>query len=127
MTYQVVSPKVQDDSLFFAEHQVWSFSADGSVRNIASTKPQRISEIMALFKTMPQQTTFQFAKDGVLFIQRSQADRDVIIVSFVTEDLSAALRAGAPLLKKGELILSYLGAAQQPSMQRYLTPLAASD
>ena len=68
MTYQVVSSKVKDDSLFFAEHQVWSFSTDGYARNIASTKPQRISEIMALFKTMPQQTTFQFAKDGVLFI-----------------------------------------------------------
>lgn len=118
--YQMVSPTVSHDSLFFAEHQVWSFSADGVVKNVASTKPFDEAELPILLRFMPQSVHFKLERDGVLTIERSPTGRDLIVISVMTSDTQTPLRPDAPLLKQSDLLLSYMTPQREPYMQRFL-------
>lgn len=120
MTYQVVGPPIKSDDLFFADYQIFEFFDDGYVKHVTSTKSLDVEDVKMYLETMPRQTTYSFVADGLLVIDRSQHDVDNIIISVITEDMIEPLRDGAPLLKKGNLILSYLNPNNQLYMQRYL-------
>lgn len=120
MYYQVVRPSVKNESLFFSDYQFFKFFEDGYVVNIASTKKLDTKDVNMYINTMPKKTTYRFIADGLLEINRSQRDFDSIMISIITADMTAFLREGAPLLKKGDLILSYLDPDKKLYMQRYL-------
>lgn len=69
---------------------------------------------------MPKQTTFSFLKEGVLEVKRLPQDQDFMIISKMIEDMTGSLEPGAPVLKKGQLILSYLTPSNKLYMHRYL-------
>ena len=119
MTYQTVRPGMNTDSLFFADYQILQFSEDDYVKNLASIKRPDPEDVKMLLSAMPKTTTFSFVADGLLIVERSPQDISNIVISIITEDMGQPLRKGAPLLKKGELILSYLDPAKQLYMQRY--------
>lgn len=120
MAYQVVRPSVKNDSLFFADYQFFRFFDNGYVLNLAMTKQLDNEDVRMYLETMPRGTTYSFVADGLLVINRSQNDFDNIMISVITEDMTEPLRSGTPLLKKGNLILSYLDADKKAYMQRYL-------
>jgi hypothetical protein len=120
MAYQAVRSDVSSDSLFFADYQVIKFLDDGYVKNVASTKALGASDVRMYLDKTPKKTTYSFFGDGMLVISRSQKDFDNIVVSIITENMKEPLREGAPLLKKGDLILAYFDPSKQVYMQRYL-------
>lgn len=120
MTYQVVGPSVKSDSMFFADYQVFKFFDDGYVKNLTATEQLDAEDIKMYLETIPRKTAYSFVADGLLEINRSQNDFDNIMISVITEDMMELLRDGAPLLKKGDLILSYLDPDKKLYMQRYL-------
>ncbi len=119
MTYQLVRPGLDTDSLFFADNQILKFAADGYVKNITSTKTITKEVAKVYLETMPKRTTFLFAGDGLLIIERSKEDLDNIVISIITKDMKKPLRDGAPVLKKGELLLSYIDSNKKLYMQRF--------
>lgn len=120
MVYQVIQPEYRSDSLFFSNYQMWEFSDDGFVKNIASTKPQKLAETLSAFTTMPKKTAFSFTKKGYMVIKRSYKDTDTIIISLMNQDMAKSIRPNAPVLEEGDLILSYLGPENRVYMQRFL-------
>jgi len=124
MAYQVVRPSVKTDSLFFAGFQIFEFFKDGYVKNLAASKDLDIEKTKMYLEAMPRKTTYSFAADGLLVINRSLNDFDNIMISVITDDITEPLRKGAPLLKKGDLILSYLDPDKKPYMQRYLRKIS---
>lgn len=130
LVYQVVSPNVSQDSLFFSKHQQWFFSPDGYVKNVAADEKHAArvpdeSELSIALQTLPKRTRFKFLKEGWLMIERSPTDTDWIAVSIMIGDMETSLRRGAPLLKKGDLVFSYLTPENQPYMQRFLRRVPA--
>ena len=118
MYYQTHKDVSARNTLFFAPHQRFEFHEDGYVKNLASTKPFD-PIILATLSKAPKSTRFNFVKPGVLTITRSVNDGDRIIVSVIIKDMESSLTPGAPLLKSGDLILSYLTPQKQLYMQRY--------
>ncbi len=123
MIYQTVSPLFRDKSLFFADYQIFEFSADGYVKNIASKKKLERKKIISLLQRMPKSTVYGFADKGVLIVERSKKDLDNIVILIVEDDFKKSLRFMAPLLKTGDLVLSYLDRNENLYMQRYLRRL----
>ncbi|MFH1093638.1 MAG: hypothetical protein V1739_05745 [Candidatus Omnitrophota bacterium] len=120
MIYQTVSPLFIDKSLFFASYQIFDFSENGYVKNIASNNKLEKKKINSLFQRMPQGTVYGFMDEGLLIIERSKKDSDNIAIFIAVADFKKNLRSGAPLLKKGDLIFSYLDDKKNLFMQRYL-------
>ncbi len=120
MTYQVVRPTIMNDSLFFAKFQLFDISNDGFVKNLTSKNILNEEVIQNLFENMPVKTRYLFSADGFLNISRSDRDVDSIVISIIEKNLLTPLRKDAPILKKGNLILSYLDPDQKLYMQRYL-------
>jgi hypothetical protein len=127
MTYQIVNPKIKNSSLFFAEYQVFNFDNDGYVKNVASKDKISAKDIKIFIETMPKKSTYSFIDDGLLVIKRSEKDADNIVISIITQDMQNPVRQGAPLMKKGDLILSYLDLNKQLYMQRFLRKLELPD
>ena len=123
MIYQTVSPLFMDKSLFFAEYQIFEFSEDGFVKNLESKKRHKNEEISYLLENMPKSSVYGFIEEGVLIIERSKKDFDNIAVSIAIEDFKKELRSAAPLLRKGDLIVSYRDRKKNLYMQRYLRAL----
>ena len=121
MTYQTVSPLFRDNSLFFANYQIFQFSEDGYVKNIASNKRQETGKINFLLQKIPQGSIYSFVGEGRVIIKRSKKDVDNILVSIAVDDFKKILRSRAPLLNKGEIIVSYLDPKDNLYMQRYLS------
>ena len=120
MVYQAVDPRIKDESPFFYDDQVWVFSTDGYVKNVAMS-PGSTEDKSVYLNTMPKTATFSFPKPGLLKIERQPQDIDQIFVSVINKDVSIPIRPGSPLLQKGDLILSYMRASKKnPYMQRYL-------
>ncbi len=122
MVYQRHGKVPAADSLFFARHQRFHFTADGFVQNMASQKPMDPAILAALDKA-PRTTRFEFTKPGIMTVVRSPRDRDWIVISVITADLKRSLAPNAPLLKRGDLILAYLTPQRQAYMHRYLRRL----
>lgn len=123
MCYQTVHPSLKAQaewSPFFADNQFFRFFEDGHVSNITSTPKLDPKEMQMMIDAMPKNTTYKFIADGVLEINRSPIDHDNIMISVITADMAIPMQEGAPLLKKGDLILSYLDPNKQLYMQRYL-------
>lgn len=125
MTHQLVRPGMNTNSLFFANFQILQFSEDGYVKNYASTKRSDSETVEMYLSTMPKQSTFSFVADGLLVIERSPQDFSNIAISIITENMDEPLRKNSPLLKKGDLILSYLDPRKQLYMQRYFRKIGA--
>jgi hypothetical protein len=120
MTYQTVRPSIKNNSLFFADYQVFCFLNNGFAKNVASTAQLNSQDVKMYLQTMPEKTTYSFVADGLLIIERSQQDFDNIVISIITDNITEKLQADAPLLEKGDLILTYLDPNKKPYMQRYL-------
>ena len=123
MFYQIVDPQIKTDSLYFADYQLFKFFEDGYVKNFTSTKKIEYKNDKIYLESAPKKTTFSFVAEGLLIIERSRQDFDNIAISIIAEDLEYPLRKDAPLLKKGDLILSYIiikGQERRVYMQRYL-------
>ena len=123
MIYQTVSPLFKDKSLFFANYQIFQFFEDGYVKNVASKKRLQREDISSLLERLPKSTAYSFVDDGQLIIERSNKNFDNMVVSIAVDDLEKALRSGAPLLKKGDLVVSYFDGNKNLYMQRYLRRL----
>ena len=119
MVYQTVSPLFMNDSLFFADFQILRFSGDDHVKNIASKKRLKRGEVDFLLERMPKNTVYGFIEAGLLVVERSKEDFDNLVVSITEKDFTKPLRFRAPLLKKGDLIVSYLDGKKNLYMQRY--------
>ncbi|MCG2711783.1 MAG: hypothetical protein L6416_05625 [Candidatus Omnitrophica bacterium] len=126
MYYQSVSPLFLDKSLFFATYQIFEFCEDGCFKNFASKKKPKLEKINSLLQSIPRSTVYSFSGEGLLVIERSRKDFDNIIVSIAVDDFQNALRYMAPLLKKGDLIVSYRDLDKNMYMQRYLRRLNLS-
>ena len=126
MIYQTVSPLFRDKSLFFANHQIFEFSEDGYVKNIASNKKLERKEISSLLQRMPKSTVYGLVDGGLLIIERSKKDLDNIVISIAVDDFKKSLRFMAPLLRKGDMIVCYLDRKKNLYMQRYLRRLNRS-
>lgn len=126
MTYQTVSPLFNDKSLFFADYQIFQFFEDGFVKNIASKKRLKTEEISRLLQKSPKLITYEFIGKGLLIIERSKNNFDDIAISITVYDFNKKLRSTAPLLKRGDLIVSYRDREQNLYMQRYLRRLDLS-
>ncbi|MCK4994035.1 MAG: hypothetical protein KAS13_03175 [Candidatus Omnitrophica bacterium] len=123
MTYQTVSPLFKDKSLFFANHQIFQFFEDGYVKNISSKKRLAPEKVSHLLQSMPKSNMYGVVDNGMLIIERSKHDLDVIAISIAIDDFKKALRSAASVLKKGDLIVSYRDPNQNLYMQRYLRRL----
>ncbi len=123
MIYQTVSPLFKDKSDFFADYQVFEFFEDGYVKNIASKKRIERQKISFLLQRMPKSNVYYFTGDGLILMQRNQKDFDNIAISIAEDDFKKPLRSMAPLLKAGDLIVSYLDSKKIMYMQRYLRRL----
>ncbi len=119
MVYQKHGKVPAADSLFFARHQRFQFTADGRARNLASVRPFD-AVILSVWENAPLSTRFRFSKPGVMNVVRSPRDQDWIVISVITADLKKALVPDAPLLKKGDLILAYMTPEKRVYMHRYL-------
>lgn len=121
MIYQTVDPQIKNESPFFYDDQTWIFFEDGYVKNVASNKLMSEDDRALYFNTMPKTTKFSFLKDGLLEIVRNPKDVDIIYISIVTSNMEQSLRPGAPLLERGDLVLSYMHPSKKSSyMQRFL-------
>ncbi len=120
MNYQIINPKMTKNSLFFANVQIFEFDADNFVKNIASNKNIKSNEIVKYLKAMRKTAKYSFVDDGLLEIKRSKGKFDNIVISIITADMKTAIRPGAPLMKRGDLILSYLDRNKKLYMQRIL-------
>lgn len=124
MIYQLVNPGVKKRSPnFFVDHQVFEFRQDGSIKNISWSKPfddARAKTMLEESWEQPIRTKYAFIDAGYLVVERSEQDQDRIIISRITKDLLEPLRPGAPLLRKDELILTYILRDNEPYMQRVL-------
>lgn len=124
MYYQTVSPLFRDNSLFFADYQIFQFWEDGYVKNIASRERLEPEKIVALLQMMPKNTAYGFVNEGVLIIERPEGDIDNIQISIAVADFNKKLRYYAPLIEKGDLIVSYFDNKKNLYMQRYLRRVA---
>lgn len=127
MSYQIINPKMTNNSLFFANFQVFDFDENNFVKNIASKKNLKDIEISQYFESMSKTVEYSFTDDGLLEIKRSKRDFDNIVISIITTDMKTALRDGAPLMKKGDLIMTYLDQHKQLYMQRFLSRMTLPD
>lgn len=123
MNYQMVNQRLADKSLFFADFQVFDFSIDNFFRNISARNDIPLKEIKNQFKTMPKTIGYRFIEPGILELIISEKVTDTIVISVITNDMKSAVRLKAPIMKKGDLIVSYLDANKQVYMQRFLTRL----
>ena len=119
MLYQRVDPAIKTGSLFFADFQVFQFLNNGYFKNIASTGSPEKAAVKIYLETMPQKTTYTFVADGLLVIDRSENDFDNIAISIAVLDMGRPLLPEAPLLKKGDLLLTYLDPQKKPYLHRY--------
>jgi len=123
MIYQTVSPLFKDKSLFFANYQIFEFSSDGYVKNISSNRKLERKKIVSLLKSMPKSSVYGFVNEGMLIIEHSKKDLDNLVIYIAEDDFKKSLRSMAPLLRKGDLIVSYLDRNKNLYMQRYLRRL----
>jgi len=119
MFYQKVRPMRGDDAPLPTGHQYFEFSENGRVKNIVSLDPLTPEEIKVQLKKEPGKTRYAIEGGGVINIIRSGEDRDNIMISVVMKDLDEPLGEGAPLLKKGDLVLTYRDFLKRPYMRRY--------
>jgi len=119
MTYQTVSPLFKDKSSFYQNFQIIEFSRDGYFKNIPSKKFINEDRVKGLLKEIPKSTTYSFINNGVVLIQGSRNNFMKIMISIANEDLDEPIRQKAPLIKKGELVVSYVDANNNMYMQRY--------
>jgi hypothetical protein len=127
MNYQMVNQQAADKSLFFADFQIFDFSDDGFFRNISSYSDMSVKEIQNQFKAMPKTVKYSFVEPGILELKMSEKAADTIIISVITKDMKSAVRLKAPIMKKGDLIFSYLDVNKQLYLQRFLTRLKLVD
>lgn len=124
MIYQLVNSDMKRKvPRLFEEHQVFEFRKDGSVKNISWEHPFDDTQARALLEqswTRPVKSKYSFLNAGQLVLERSPQDIDRIMISLITEDMIEPLRPGAPLLKKDELILTYILPNNEPYLQRVL-------
>lgn len=119
MFYQKKGGLIPDNNPFIAPYQRFDFSEDGFIKNIALYKP--FDEMaLTIWRMAPKSSKYKFPKPGVLLIERSPKDGDLIIISIITEDMDISLRPDAPKLEKGDLALSYLTPDNKVYLQRYL-------
>ena len=123
MIYQKHGGLVSSASLFVAPYQRIQFLADGYVKHVTSNRPLSAADL-SLWKVAPKSSKYTFPKPGVLSVVRSPTDRDVIVISFITAHFERPLRPDAPILKKGDLLVSYLDPKNQLYLQRYLRRVA---
>ena len=121
MTYQTVSPLFRDKSLFYADYQIFKFSEDDYVKNIALRKRIDPDKILSRLRRLPDKSIFFFSEPGLVTIKHSKADFEYIFVAIAENDFENRLRQRAPLLKKGDLIASYIDSKRNMYMQRYLS------
>ncbi len=121
MVYQAVEPRIKNESPFFYDDQVWVFFKEGYVKNVAVSETTP-SEKSIYLNAMPKNVKFSFIREGLLKVEREpRTDVDHIFVSVITADMDQSIRPGAPRLKKGDLVLSYMGPSKKgPYMQRFL-------
>jgi len=120
MFYQILSPPIKNDSPFFSAFQIFDFLDDNFLKTVTSTKALTDEEINVYLEKMPKRVRFTFMADGLLVIARSKRDIDNIVISIITKNMQSPLRAGEPMLQKGDLILTYLTPDKKPYMQRFL-------
>lgn len=121
MIYQTVSPLFRDNSLFYADFQIFEFSQDGYFKNLSSKKVIDPEKAKRILERMPKGTTYSFINEGVVNIKRSEGDFYRVMISIAQEDLDEPIRQNAPLIEKGQLVASYVDANNNMYMQRYFT------
>lgn len=121
MVHQEVRPGM-GDSAFFSPHQVMHFRADGKMLTVTASSPLPDATIQELLATMPPATQFELSEPGKLLVRRSEKDRDRILASIVIQDMAEPLKPGIPVLKEGQIVLSYFDPQSQVYLQRFLAP-----
>jgi len=120
VAYQIVRPDIKTGSLFFAKFQLFRFEKSGKVANMATNDEIGEEEALSEMKKMAGKAKYTFVADGLLVIERSKNDFDNIVAYIVTEDMDKPMRDGAPVLKKGDMVFSYLDPRRKLYMQRFL-------
>ena len=119
MYYQMVRPMQRDDAPLPTGSQYFEFSESGQVKNVISLKPLTPEEIKVRMKKEPGGTRYTIEGGGIVNVIRSSEDRDNIMISVVRKDLDEPMSEGTPLLKKGDLVLTYRDSLKRPYMRRY--------
>jgi len=119
MIYQTVRPDIRADSLFFAPYQIYRFDENGSVGNVASDKEISPEKALSMLEKTPAKTRYVFVSEGLMLIRRSARDADLIAVYVMIRDMDVPVRRNAPVLKKGDLVFSYLDPRKRLYMQRF--------
>lgn len=119
MVYQTISPIFYDDSLSLAGFQVYEFLENGTFKNISSRKSLKDVEVVSFLQRIPNTEKYKFIDNGLLVLENSRRDFKYIQVELVIENYSNKQRPAAPILKKGDLIFSYMDRKRNVYMQRY--------
>jgi len=127
MSFQMAYPQATSKSLFFADFQVFEFSLDNMVKNISSPTDLPMKQIRDQLADMEKRVQYAFIEPGIIEIKRSNKITNSIIISVITKDMQSPVRLKAPVMKKGDLILSYIDGNKQMFMQRFLTKLKYLD
>lgn len=119
MIWQKNGGMIKDSDPYVFSHQRFEFFSDGYYKNIASDKPLDAAALV-VWKAAPKTTKYGFLSPGLLLLTGAGGDKTVIVATVVLDDFVTGLKPDAPLLKQGDLLLSYLTPDKKVYLQRYL-------
>ncbi len=123
MFYQHVSNVNNKSPQDLLQYQVFEFGEDGGLKVITATKRVSQEDRKLLLRIMPEGTTWESPREGLLVVRRSELDADGIDAYLVTAPYQDAFISGSPSLQPGDLVLVYFDELRQPYLRRYLRPI----
>jgi len=118
MIYQHNGEIIPENSPYIFPYQRFHFLSNGYVKVVASETP--LDQVaLVLWEHGPESTKYEFLKPGVLSITGEMGDKTSILAGVVTEDFPEALSADAPILKKGDLVFSYIASKEKSGVPSY--------
>jgi len=123
MFYQHVSNVNNKSPQDLLKYQVYEFREDGGLKTITATKRVTQEDRELFLRIMPDATTWEMPREGLLVIRRSELDADGIDAYVVTQPYQDSFLSGSPPLEPGDLVLVYFDELRQPYLRRYLRPI----